>query len=36
MINTVIGDAAVVHLIQDLMKTVEAGVAPAAIQKAST
>jgi Cytidylate kinase-like family len=36
MINTVIGDAAVVHIILDLMKTVEAGVAPAAIQKAST
>jgi cytidylate kinase len=36
MINTVIGDTAVVQMILDLMKTVEAGVAPAAIQKAST
>src|ERR1700733_4512649 len=36
MINTVIGDAAVVRMILDLMKTVEAGVAPAAIQKSST
>jgi cytidylate kinase len=36
MINTVIGDAAVVHMILDLMKAVEARVAPAAIQRAST
>ena len=36
MINTVIGDAAVVRMILDLMKTVEAAVAPAAIQKPST
>ncbi len=36
MINTVIGDAAVVRMILDLMKTFEVGVAPAAIQKAST
>jgi hypothetical protein len=35
MINTVIGDAAVVQMILELMKTVEARVAPAAIQKAS-
>lgn len=31
MINTVIGDAAVVRMILDLMKTVEANAAPAAI-----
>src|SRR3984957_19555930 len=36
MINTVIGDAVVVHMILDLIKSVEAGVAPAVIQKAST
>jgi cytidylate kinase-like protein len=36
MINTVVGDAAVVRMILDLVKTVEAGVAPAAIQQAST
>jgi cytidylate kinase len=36
MINTAIGDAAVVHMILDLMKTFEAGVVPTAIQKAST
>jgi hypothetical protein len=35
MINTVIGDAAVVQMILELMKAVEARVAPAAIQKAS-
>jgi hypothetical protein len=35
MINTVIGEAAVVHMILDLMKTFEARVAPAASQQAS-
>ena len=35
MINTVIGDAAVVQMILEVMKTVEARVAPAPIQEAS-
>jgi hypothetical protein len=36
MINTVVGDAAVVRMILDLIKTIEAGVVPAATQRAWT